>query len=223
MEVFDFPQDLCIIARSTQYGISSSFFIALCVVIGYTVGTLVFISARGIAIVRRYCKKYVSYDRISALSPDKLCRLKKIGQFSLDLDAATAIPGFAFLVSYYKGTPINSLSGGVTLAVYTAIAITVFFLPQYPFHEKMAHAKEQAFSEVDRMFKQAYSRIWNEYETYDPESVSALKDTYVLHDRISNMSVWPLNLGGGLRFMVTAIFPILPTLLPYLQIILSYL
>jgi hypothetical protein len=198
---------------SAQFGASSNFFIAYCAVIGYAVGALVFISARGIAIVRRYCKNHVSCERISALSPDKLGGLEKVGQFSLGLDAAAAIPGLVFFASVFSGTPIEHPSVAISLAFYTVILIMIFFLPIYPFHKEMAHAKEEAFRQVNRVFKEVYLRIWNEHKATDPHLISTLKDTYFLHERISKMSGWPLNLGIRLKFVATAAFPILITLL----------
>jgi len=192
-----------------QYIISSVFWMAFCFYVGRTVGALLFISLRGIAVTARYCEEHVKFDSSSCLNPDNLNGLKKMGQFSFELDVAAAIPGFAFFASYLKGTPIGSFASIACLAAYTVVLVLVFFLPLRPFHAKMASAKEEAIKQVNRMSRGVYSRISNESELANPQVIGALRDIYLLHERVSEEPVWPLNFGLRVKFAGTVTFPIL--------------
>jgi hypothetical protein len=197
--------------------ISSVPFVICCGFIGFTVGTLVFISARGIAILKRYCRECVLPKDIFASSPYKLnsqkvdepCdlsldRLKKIGHFSFELNLAAAIPSFAFFMSYLSGTKVDGPASLICLTAYTVILICISILPLLPFHTKMATAKEDALEIVNREFRATYSK----YQAGDRELVSKLRDLFDFHERIDKMPAWPLDRWIDSKLLVTIPLPV---------------
>ena len=201
-----------------RYTISSDVFIVCCTLIGLTVGALIFISFRGIAILGRYCQEYVRVplgtpasvsdkisDRKIKQSSDLLLdRLKQVGQFSFDLDLAAAIPSIAFAASYLQGTQITDLGSLIFLSTYTIVLILIFLLPLRPFHAKMVSAKEDALGKVNRQFGTAYSK----FSAGDPRLISSLILIYDLHERIARTAVWPIDRSMNLKTIATISFPV---------------
>jgi hypothetical protein len=198
------------------------FFIACCGVIGLTVGALIFVSAKGITILCLYCKMHVLSHSISdpkgvsdriniGYNPDRLSGLKEIGEFSFELDLAAAIPSFAFLASYLSGTEVYGLASLICLCIYTLILVGILFLPLYPFHVKMASAKELALANVNKRFCDAYSEIQESNKT-DPRQVRKLKDVYLLQERIARKPVWPFP-RWDLKLLATLSLPVLLSVL----------
>jgi hypothetical protein len=193
-----------------------------CGVIGATVGALIFVSAKGITILCFYCKTRVlphnisdsmgESDRISiGYNPDRLSGLKRIGEFSFELDLAAAIPSFAFLASYASGTELRSLSSLICLFAYTFILAGILFLPLYPFHVKMASAKESALANINKRFCDVCSGIEKTVEA-DWKRVRKLKDIYLLQERIARKPVWPFP-RWDLKLFATLSMPLLLSVL----------
>lgn len=211
----------------TVKGISSSWiefqyptgkvFILCCVVIGLTVGHLIFISLRGIAILDRYCQDHVLPKGTRASDSGKsddqkelsLNRLKQVGQFSFDLDFAAAVPSIAFAASYLQGTRITGFVSLICLSIYTFVLIAIFFLPLRPIHAKMVKAKEDALVKVNQQFRTVYALYANGRARDPPrEVVGKLRDIYDIHERISRSPVWPIEQSIDLKIIATIFLPI---------------
>jgi len=183
-----------------------------CGVIGATVGALIFVSAKGITILCFYCKTHVLPSNISdpagesdriiiGYNPDRLGGLKRIGEFSFELDLAAAIPSFAFLASYASGTELYGLSSLICLFAYTLILAGILFLPLYPFHVKMASAKESALANINKRFCDAYFGF-----------EKSTGDIYLLQERIARKPVWPFP-RWDLKLFATLSMPVLLSVL----------
>lgn len=212
------------------YPISSLAVIIECVVIGFTVGALVFVSARGIAILYRFCQHCIMAKSGSCsdscserpsvcvnigYNPDRFCGLGQISQFSFELDLAAAVPSFAFFVAYLSGARLFSSESLICLSIYTFILIVIFLLPLRPFHAKMAIAKEHALADINRRFSEAYSEILD--KGADPKSLRKLKDIYFLQERIAIKPVWPFKHWVDWKVLTTIPLPLV------LSIISNYL
>jgi hypothetical protein len=208
------------------------FCIVGCGVVGATVGALIFVSAKGITILSFYCKTcFLPHntsdperepDRISiGYDPDRLSGLKRIGEFSFELDFAAATPSFAFLASYISGTELRSLTSLICLSAYTLILFTILFLPLHPFHIKMASAKESALADINRKFYDAYFEI-QKSDGRDWTRVRKLEDIYLLQERISKKPLWPFPRWDP-KLFATLFLPVLLSVVSnYISMILGF-
>lgn len=192
----------------SQHAVSSVAFIFCCMCIGLTVGALIFISLRGVAFLSYYCQKYVFPAKVPAFTPDKLVGLKKVGEFSADLNLAAAIPSIAFFASYLSGTQILGAVSLICLSTYTVVLFVILVLPLRPFHAKMVSVKEESLKEVNRRFRAVNSRL-----SQTGLELENKLDICEMHDRIVKRPVWPLDLWIDSRFMSTVSLPVLLSIL----------
>lgn len=68
----------------SQYVVSALYFIAFCAIISYIGGAIIFVTMGSIKAVRRYCKTFISHERILALNPESR-RIKASGSIFLGL------------------------------------------------------------------------------------------------------------------------------------------
>lgn len=200
--------------------ISSIPFIICCAFIGFTVGTLIFISARGIAILKRYCRECVIPEdlclsikyRLNSKEVNVPCdlsldRLRKVGHFIFELNFAAAIPSFAFFASYLSGTQVDGPTSLICLTVYTIILICISIPPLVPFHIKMAVAKENALEIINKQFRAIYPKHAHQ-RSGDSELVGKLNDLYDFHEKIDKMPAWPLDRWIDSKLLVTIPLPV---------------
>lgn len=197
----------------SQFRIASSFFVAWCAMLGYVSGACVFVSMGAIRVLRRYCKEFVTPQKILALNPDKVGGLKPFGQISLNLDIALSLPSTVVLVYLSSGVPVTNPVVWTLLVLYTLVLVIVFFVPISPAHDAMSAAKELAFEDVNNMFLDFQTTLMKEKKRPNSQMVVELHDLHFLYERVANMAVWPFDLGILVRFWFTALYPILGSLL----------
>lgn len=163
--------------------------------------------------VRRYCRTFISQERVLALNPDKVGGLRPLGQFSLGLDIAFALPSFVVFFYLTQGVSIVNPIVVVTLLLYTIILIVVFFIPLSAAHDSMLKAKERAHNQVNEIFKEINSKISTRNKRFNFKHIKSLQDVYFLYEQVSKMAVWPLNIDIILKFIATSSFPIVGSLI----------
>jgi hypothetical protein len=194
-----------------EFTVAAFYFVSFCIILGYLTGAVLFAGMGSIKAVRRYCREFITEDRVLALNPDKVGGLRPLGQFSLALDVSFALPSFVIFSYLIQGVSINQPVVAGTLAIYTLILVVVFFIPLSAAHDSMLAAKEKAYDRVNEMFREVNSKIASGNRNL--RRVKSLKDIYFLHDKISKMAVWPLNIGLVLKFVFTSSFPIVGSLI----------
>ena len=197
----------------SQHTVAALYFVFFCAVVAYVVGAVIFATMGSIKTVRRYCRDFVTPNRILALNPDKVGGLRPLGQFSLGLDVAFALASFVIFSYLAQGVSIAQPVVIVTLLIYTILLIVVFFIPLSAAHDSMLEAKEWAIDQLNEMFKEINSKISPGDKKFNFKQVKALKDVYFLHERVSKMAVWPLNISIILKFVATSSFPIVGSLI----------
>jgi hypothetical protein len=181
--------------------------------VGYTGGAIIFVTMGSIKAVRRYCKTFISSELILALNPDKVGGLRPLGQFSLGLDISFALATLVIFSCLVQGVSISDLIVVVTLLLYTLLLVVVFFIPLSAAHDSMLEAKERAYNQTHEMFRDVHSKIFLDDKKPNFKRIEALKNVFFLYEKVSRMSVWPLNLGIILRFIATSSFPIVGSLI----------
>ncbi len=197
-----------------MFRFSSAFFIAWCAAVGYVIGASIFVAIGAIKALRKYCRTFVSPDKIVALNPDRVGGLKPFGEISLSLDIALSLPSTVFMV--YLGSGGASITHPIVaamLALYTVLLVVVFLVPMAPAHNAMSAAKERALEEVNGIFLKIHSKMSGQGNRLDPHAISNLNDVHVLYERVSRMAVWPLDSGIILKFAATALYPLAGSLL----------
>ena len=192
----------------SQYVISALYFISFSAVAGYVVGAVIFVTMGAVRTVRHYCRTFISQEKVLALNPDKVGGLRPLGQFSLGLDIAFALPSLVIFSYLAQGVSITDPTVVVTLPLYTIVLVVVFFIPLSAAHDSMLKAKERARNQVNEIFKDINSKISARDKGYNFKHIRALKDVYFLHEEVSKMAVWPLNVSIILKFAATSSFPV---------------
>ncbi len=198
---------------SAQFAVAALYFILFCAVLTYIIGACVFASVGAVIAARRYCKDFVTHERILALNPDRVGGLRPIGRFSLRLDVAFAMPSLVVFSYLAQGVSIANPVVVVLLLLYTIALVVVFFIPLAAAHDSMLEAKEKAYDQVNEIFKEVNSKISEVHKNFNLRRIKALKDVYFLYERVQKMAVWPLNLDIVLKFVVTSSFPIIGSLI----------
>ena len=195
------------------FGVSSAFFIAYCALGGYLVGAAVFMIMGLVKILRAYSTRFISADRILALNPDRVGGLKPFGQLLLDLNIALSVPGTAAFV-YIGMYPalVEHPYTWLLLVLYTGLLVVVFLVPAMPAHGAMMAAKEAALEKVNTAFLQVNSVIATKFSKYDHATADALGDVYLMYEKASGMSVWPLDLAIAIKLSLTSLYPIVGSL-----------
>jgi|GEM_PF-4435142 len=186
------------------------YYLALWIFISFLAGCLWNKIVVGIMILREYCKKFVTSDKIMPLNPDKTGGLSILGRISLELDIALAIP--AILIPVYHGIAKVSLTDPAAMGLillYTAGLAVVFFLPLSSAHDVMLEAKERELLKINGIFRKIYAKIPVHDEPLDPKLLEQLRDLYFLHEKVRKMVVWPLDIGLILKYLFTVLFPII--------------
>lgn len=196
-----------------EFTLAALYFISFCAITAYVIGAVVFATMGSIKAVRRYCKEFITPERVFALNPDKVGGLRPLGQFSLGLDISFALASFVIFSYLIQGVPITNPIVMVTLLLYTIVLVVVFFIPLSTAHDSMLEAKERAYDQINDIFKEVNSRISTGKHRFDFEHIKALKDVYFLHEKVSKMAVWPLNISIVLRFVAISSFPIVGSLI----------
>jgi len=197
----------------SQYVVSATYFICFVATVAYIVGAVIFVTIGAVKAVRRYCRTFISQNRVLALNPDKVGGLRPLGRFSLGLDIAFALPSLVVFSYLAQGVSIADPIVVVTLLLYTLVLIVVFFIPLGAAHDSMLEAKERAYNQVNEIFKDINSKISTNDKRFNFKHLKALKDVYFLHEQVSKMAVWPLNVDIVLKFVVTSSFPIVGSLI----------
>ena len=196
-----------------QHTVPALYFIFSCAVFAYAMGAVIFATMGSIKVVRRYCREFITQDRIRALNPDQVGGLRPLGQFSLNLDIAFALASFVIFSYLAQGVSIVHPVVTLTLGLYTMVLVVVFFIPLSAAHDSMLEAKEKAYDQVNEIFKEVNSKISPENKGFNFRQTEALKDVYFLYEKVSKMAVWPLNIGILLKFVATSSFPIVGSLI----------
>jgi hypothetical protein len=195
-----------------QHTVAALYFVSFCAVAAYIGGAIVFAIMGSIKAVRRYCRDFITPDRVFAMNPDKVGGLRPLGQFSLGLDISFALSSFVIFSYLVQGVSITHPVVIITLLLYTILLVVVFFIPLGAVHGAMLEAKERAYDQVNELFKKISSRVSAANKELNPKHVEALKDVCFLYERVSKMAVWPLNIGLVLKFVATSSFPIVGSL-----------
>jgi hypothetical protein len=196
-----------------QFTAGAIYYISFCALSAYIVGAIIFAAMGSVKAVRRYCKEFITGERVLALNPDKVGGLRPLGQFSLELDISFALPSFVIFSYLIQGVSIGNPVVVTTLLLYTLILVVVFFIPLSAAHDSMLVAKERAYNQVNDIFKEVNSTMAVKGKKFNFARIKGLKDVYFLYDRVSKMAVWPLNIGLVLKFAVTSSFPIVGSLI----------
>lgn len=196
-----------------QYAVSAVYFVFFCAVVAYVIGAVMFGAMGSVKAIRRYCRDFITQDRVLALNPDRVGGLRPLGQFSLGLDISFALPSFVIFSYLIQGVSITHPVVATTLLLYTSILIVVFFIPLSAAHDSMLEAKERAYAQVNEIFKEINSKISAGKKRFNFKHMEALKDVYFLHEKVSKMAVWPLNIGIVLKFVATSSFPVVGSLI----------
>ncbi len=197
---------------STLSSVAAIYYIFFWAILTYLMGAVIFATMGSIKAIRRYCKEFVTQDRVLALNPDKVGGLRPLGQFSLGLDITFALPSFVIFTYLVLGGSIIDPVVIASLALYTLVLVVVFFVPLGAAHDSMLAAKEKAYDQIHQMFSEINCKISVKSEKPDFKQMKALKETYFMYEKISKMAVWPLNLDIILKFLATSLFPIIGTL-----------
>lgn len=196
-----------------QFPVSALYFILFCGILAYVLGATIFVTMGSVKAIRRYCKDFITKDRVLALNPDKVGGLRPLGQFSLGLDIAIALPSFVIFSYLAQGVSITHPIVATLLVLYTIVLIVVFFIPLSAAHDSMLEAKEIAYDQVNEIFKEISSKISTGDKGFNPKQIKVLKDVYFLYEKISRMAVWPLNISIIIKFVATSLFPIVGSLI----------
>ena len=192
----------------SQYVVSAFYFISFSAVAAYVVGAVIYVTMGAVIVVRRYCRTFISQEKVLALNPDKVGGLRPLGQFSLGLDIAFALPSLVIFSYLAQGVSIADPTVMVILPLYTIVLIVVFFIPLGAAHNSMLEAKERAHNQVNEIFKDINSKISTRNKRFNFKHIKALKDVYFLHEEVSKMAVWPLNISIILKFVAASSFPV---------------
>jgi hypothetical protein len=94
------------------------------------------------------------------------------------------------------------------IAIMTVLAMTVFALPLYGMHRRMAMAKERAIREIDRRSQTIFSTFNERVDADDYAAVEILSGVIdsleVQYNRISGIPTWPWR-PEAVRFLLAAI------------------
>jgi hypothetical protein len=197
----------------SQFGVSSVFFVVWAGILGYAIGACVFLFLGAIKVLRQYCKDFVTSKQILALNPDRVGGLKPFAQISLNLDIVLSLPSTVILVYLAGGLSINDPGVWPMLVLYTVLLVIVFFVPISPAHDAMRGAKNLAYEEVNNMFIGIHTSMSKRSKKFDPAILSSLNDVHLLHERVSKMAVWPFDLGILAKFIFTALYPIVGSII----------
>lgn len=163
----------------------------------------------GIMILREYCKKFVTADKIMPLNPDKTGGLSILGRLALELDTALAIPALLIPVYLIAGVPLKNPVVIGLIILYTAGLAVVFFLPLSSAHDAMLEAKERELLKIDGKFRKIHAKTSAHKEILDPKLLEELRSIYFLYEKVSKMVVWPLDISLILKYLFTVLFPII--------------
>jgi len=207
-----------------------TYFIVWCTIVGCIIGITLFWRVIGsVHVLRKYCREFVSPEKILALAPDKTGGLGALGKLSFELDKAVSIPSIIIFAYVTKRalTPMifpEIPGGGLTIPggyligiIYTIFLAIIFFLPLSPVHNAMLEAKSESLNMIDSEYRKLYPKMVEEIKNYHRDG--DVKSEYFhraerlcnLYDRAKRMAVWPLNLGLISKFLITATIPLVGT------------
>jgi hypothetical protein len=198
---------------SIRFTVSAIYYVFFGAVLTYVIGAVIFASMGSVKAIRRYCKEFITQDRVVALNPDKLGGLRPLGQFSLGLDIAFALPSFVMFSYLAQGYPINQPLVILLLVLYTIALVVIFFVPLGAAHGSMLAAKEKAYDQIHQVFNEINSKMSTKNKEFDFKQIKALKETYFMYEKVSKMAVWPLNIDTVFKFLATSSFPIVGSII----------
>jgi hypothetical protein len=142
------------------------------------------------------------------LHPDESGGLKSIGDLCIRFDYIFLIGAVSSVLFLFQSEGSESEIYFFTFTVYAFLVMFFFFYPLWPLHTVMKSQKFELLKTLSEKLDPIYDEI-QEKEDISIENTKKIEKLDRMYERARNMSVWPFNTGGLIRFLTTVFIPLL--------------